>query len=77
MKTRIGCLGLLALWAIGGVYLHLSDGFGEEGGGRFAIMGLMGLAVVIVGSVIESLTTRRPRESRGFPVQMKGPKDTT
>ena len=73
MKTRIGCLGLLVLWAIWGVYLQLTDGFGEDGGGRFAMMGLFGLGVVIIGSVIESLTTRRRREPRGFPIEPKRP----
>lgn len=75
MKTRIGCLGLLLLWAIWGVYLQLTDRFGEEGGGRFAIMGFFGLAILVIGSTIESLTTRPPRQPPGFPVKPRQPKD--
>ncbi len=73
MNTRIGCLGLLALWAAWGLYLHFTGGFGEEGGGLFALMGILGLAVVIIGRGIERLTMRRPRESRGRRVERKRP----
>ncbi len=69
MVARIGCLGILAVWAIAGVYMHFTDRFGEDGGTRYAMMGLFGLAVLVVGSVIESLTTRGRRERRGFPVE--------
>ena len=59
MKTRIGCLGILGLWALLGVCIHFTRGFGEEGGGKFALIGLFGLVVLVVGSVIERLTSRR------------------
>ena len=69
MKTRIGCLGLLALWALFGAYIHFTRGFGEEGGGKFALIGLMGLVVVLVGSAIEWLTTsgRKSNDRRPPP----------
>ncbi len=44
------------------MYLHFSGGFSEDGGGRFAFIGLVGAAVWIIGSGIERLTTRKSRK---------------
>jgi hypothetical protein len=76
MQARLGCLGLLALWAFLGVYLRFSGRFDweGEGGARFAMFGLVGLVVVIVGSALERLTSRErkptgtaPGETRAAP----------
>ena len=73
MRARIVCLTLLGMWALLGVYMRMTDGFGEDGGGRFACVGLLGLAVVVAGIVIESTTARerhaaeRANAPAGFP----------
>ena len=65
---------MLGLWALFGAYIHFTGGFGEEGGGKFAMFGLMGLVVVLVGGAIESLTTRgrKPKDRRPPPPQGEG-----
>lgn len=79
--AQLGCLFLLLLWAILGVYLHFSGAWSAEdsdGGGRFAVIGLLGLItfVVIFGvkAMLRLVASRWRREpQRGFPVTTKVP----
>jgi hypothetical protein len=52
---------MLLLFAVYGIYLQLTDGFSENGGGRFAMMGLFGVGIIVVGNVVQSLTSRWSR----------------
>jgi hypothetical protein len=68
MKARIGCLGILALWALLGITIELSGGRkNSDGGAPMAIFGLLGFALFVVASVLDSLVAwvRRRRQSRG------------
>jgi hypothetical protein len=69
MKVRTGCLGLLVIWTLLGVYIRLTGGFGEEGGGRLAAMGLLGVCAYAFVSVVERSFERRRSRSRAFPVR--------
>ena len=75
MIARVACLAIFGLWALYGVYLHLTGGFGEEGGGRFALIGLAALGVFLVACLVIERVTDRHRESPpGFPVEPPGPR---
>jgi hypothetical protein len=73
MKTHIGCLGPLVLFTALGLYLQLTDGFSEDGGGRFAVIGLMGAFLATANIALKSLTARPKTEQRGFPVKLRRP----
>lgn len=54
-----------------GLHYHLSDSGPEEsnnGAGGCACFGFILLIVLLVGTVLEVVTTRRKREARGFDV---------
>ena len=73
-KTRIGCLAPLILYVLFGIYLQLTGGFSEDGGGRFALMGLMGLVAAVAGNALRRLATRhRPEPTGGFPIEHRNP----
>jgi len=65
MNTRTGCLGVIALWAAYGVSILLTGGFGEDGGGKFASIGLFGVALFVIASAIESLASWVQRRNSG------------
>ena len=68
MRARIGCLGLLAAWTLLGTYIQLTGGFGEDGGGKLAIMGLLGVGAYMLVSIVGDAIDRRSSRTRGFPV---------
>ena len=67
--SRIGCLGLLGLYAAGGVYLHLTDSFAEDGAGRWAMGGLLFLAVLLIANVLDWLAAPPRKPPPGFPIE--------
>ena len=67
MTARIGCLGALALWALLGIAIKLTGRYNNsDGGGPFAVLGLLGVALFVVASVFDSLAAwaRRRQASR-------------
>ena len=75
--ARTGCLTLLVLFALFGVALQLfgtwsGDGPDQNGGGRFALMGLFGVVLFVtvfgVAAVVGWFQARRHRQPHGFPV---------
>ena len=74
LKTQLGCLAPLILFAAIGLYLQLTNGFSEDGGGRFALMGLMGLIAALAANALRRLATRnRPEPPGGFPIEPRHP----
>lgn len=63
----------LVLFVLVGLYLQLTDGFGDDGGGRFAVMGFMGLALTVVVTALKSLSPPSHPEQRGFPIEPRRP----
>jgi hypothetical protein len=66
MNARIGCLGILALWALLGLAIGLSGGRqNSDGGTPLAIFGLLGIALFILACVGDLLIAwLRRRQSR-------------
>ena len=67
MKARIGCLSILALWALLGMMIYLTGGYeNSDGAGPFAVVGLIGVVLFVVASVTDALVVRvkRRRQSR-------------
>jgi len=74
MKTRYGCLTLLALFTLLTALSSWSAPSADHGA-AIAIGGFFALAIIYIGSGIEWLTTQLKREPRGFPVVMKRPEE--
>ena len=74
MKTRYGCLTLLALFT---AWIAVTFWYSppDDNGAVIPIGGLFALAVLYIVSGIEWLITRRKREQRGSPVVRKKEKD--
>jgi hypothetical protein len=62
--VRLGRLSLLGLFAAFVVWKVWITGSNPEGGGAIAVMGVLALALIYIGSGIEWLTTRRRRKER-------------
>jgi hypothetical protein len=68
MKTRLGCLTLLALSTIAAAVFVWTTRDPPDTGAAIPILGVMALGIIYIGSAVERLTTRTRREPRGFPV---------
>ena len=76
--AQLGCLSLLLGWALLGVVLQLSGAWSneapgdDEGGGPFAVIGILGFIAFVVISgirgILRGLVGRPRREAQGFPV---------
>lgn len=67
MAARVGCLGVLALWALVGTSIALWGGYENgDGGGKMALIGLIGVALFIVACMLDLLVAwlRRRRRVR-------------
>jgi len=84
--VQLGCLTLLLLWALLGAVLQLAGAWGgngpadnNEGGGRFAVMGILGfilyLVIFGVARAVRAIASRPRRKSRGFPVEPIAPSE--
>jgi hypothetical protein len=73
MKPRHVCLAVLALFAMAfNVFVWTAADPPDTGAPVVVVFGLFGLAVLCIDSAIEWFTTRGRRETRGFPVKLRG-----
>jgi hypothetical protein len=72
MKSRHGCLTLLALFTLVMAVLARTA-TPDDADARIAVLGFFLLALIYIGSGMEWLTTRSKQQGHGFPVVMNPP----
>jgi hypothetical protein len=84
--AQLGCLTLLLLWALLGIEIQLSGTWNneapgdDEGGGPFAVIGILGLilffVIFAIRGTMRAIATRLHRKPRRFPVETRQTDDT-